>query len=134
MYSPNECLRRIMDLYTMSDTLGRRAEEVKICHQYSVREYYSSICEEELRKITKNLSQDSRQLDRDFNQTPPKYKSKVLVLHSVAETVTYNWYHEPLCKWYICKKNLLLFLILLHLNQNHVERVEGYNILNTDVV
>jgi len=45
-----------MEVYTMSDTLGGRVGEVKICHQYSVREYYFSICGEELRKITKNLS------------------------------------------------------------------------------
>ena len=34
-YSPTECLRRIMDLYSMSDTLELRAGEVKICLQYS---------------------------------------------------------------------------------------------------
>jgi len=64
----------------MSDTLGGRVEKVKICHQCSVREYYSSIYGEELRKITKNLIWDSRCFDRDFKQKPPNYKSKVLVL------------------------------------------------------
>jgi len=35
----------------------------------------------------------------------------VLVLHSVAETLTNNWYHKPSCKWYNCK-NLLIYFIL----------------------
>jgi hypothetical protein len=40
--------------------------------------YYPKISLEELRKSTKNCSQDSRSLGRDFNSRPPKYEAGVL--------------------------------------------------------
>jgi hypothetical protein len=40
--------------------------------------YYPGIVVESLRKITKNLSQDSRSPGRDLNPGPPEYESEVL--------------------------------------------------------
>jgi hypothetical protein len=40
--------------------------------------YHTGICLEGMRKTTKNLSQDSRSLDRDLNQGPPEYEVCVL--------------------------------------------------------
>jgi hypothetical protein len=40
--------------------------------------YYPSICLQELKKITKNLSQDSRPPVRDLKPGAPEYKAGVL--------------------------------------------------------
>jgi hypothetical protein len=40
--------------------------------------YYRGICLEELRKTTRNLSQDGRCLGRGFNPGPPEYETGVL--------------------------------------------------------
>jgi hypothetical protein len=48
--------------------------------------YYSRICLEELRKITRNFSQDSRSLGRDLKPGPPHFETGVLTTlprHSV---------------------------------------------------
>jgi hypothetical protein len=39
---------------------------------------YPIICLEELRKTTKNLSQDNQSLGRDLNARPPEYDAGVL--------------------------------------------------------
>jgi hypothetical protein len=44
--------------------------------------YYSGICQERLRKTTKNLSQDSRSLGRDLNPGRPEYEAGVLTTRS----------------------------------------------------
>jgi hypothetical protein len=43
-------------------------------------EYYPNICMEGLRKITKNLSQDSRYPSQDSNEASPEYKPTALLL------------------------------------------------------
>ena len=46
--------------------------------------YYPDICLEELRKATQSLSHYSRCSGRDSNQTPPKYKSEMLLLEPTS--------------------------------------------------
>jgi hypothetical protein len=42
--------------------------------------YYPGICLEELRKTTRNLTQDSRSPYRDLNLGPPKYEAGVITI------------------------------------------------------
>jgi hypothetical protein len=58
----------------MSDELERIWKEAVV----SLLRYYRGILLERLRKITKNLSQDSRCPGRNLNPAPPEYGSRAL--------------------------------------------------------
>jgi hypothetical protein len=57
-----------------------------------ILKYYSGICLEELKKTTKDLSQDSRSPDRDFNPGPPEYEAGMLTMrfgHALKMTMLF---------------------------------------------
>jgi hypothetical protein len=52
--------------------------------------YYSGIRLEGLRGTTKNLSQDSKSLDRDLNPGPPEYQVGVLTTRPRGSVTMYQ--------------------------------------------
>jgi hypothetical protein len=62
--------------------------------------YYHGIYLEELKKTTKNLSQDSRCLGRDSNRDPPEYMSEALPLELCLNLLPFCYYTDEVAVHY----------------------------------